>query len=671
MIKELLLGVGLVCLVGGVSGKERPNVVMLLADDLGYEDIGCYGGPVKTPALDGLAEGGARFTDFYSGCAVCSPSRAVLLTGRQHIRAGVYSWIHDASQNSHLLEREVTLAEVLKAEGYATAHVGKWHLGLPTKERSKPTPDLHGFDHWFATWNNAEPSHQNPRNFIRNGEPVGPLEGYSCQLVADEAIGWLEKRKGEEAPFFLNVWFHEPHAPIAAPDGIVGEYGGLKDKAAVYSGTIDNTDRAIARLLAKLAEVDAAEDTLVIYASDNGSYRDDRTGGLRGRKGANWEGGIRVPGIFSWPGVIPAGKTSGEPAGLVDVLPTVCGLLGVEKPDGVHLDGSDLSAVLKGKDGFVRHQPLFWHLQKSRPVVAMRDGDFSLVAEPDYQMSTNNMFREEWIPTIKSGGYKNYQLFNLKDDRAQEKDLAVAMPEKVAGLKKKLLAINASVMADGADWHLGGQDKAVGGAAHNRLTAREKAEGWELLFDGEKIEGWRSYGSETLPADGWVVENGTLHKPADKRAGDMMTVGVFEDFEFSWEWKLLEGGNNGVKYFITEERKATVGHEYQMIDDDVVKDPYSSTASFYLVVKPREDKGLKPMGEWNRSRIVVKGSHVEHWLNGKKTLEYACGSEAVMGRVPKTKFKKYLGFGEKVVGHLLLTDHKDPCWYRNLKVRRY
>jgi len=648
---------------------DRPNVVILLADDLGYQDIGCYGGPVKTPNIDQLAKSGARFTDFYSGCAVCSPSRATLLTGRHHIRAGVYSWIHDESQNSHLLEREVTLAEILKEAGYSTAHVGKWHLGLPTKKRDKPTPDKHGFDHWFATWNNAEPSHKNPKNFIRNGKPVGQLEGYSCQIVADEAIDWLEKHKAgdkKDEPFFLNVWFHEPHAPIAAPDEIVKGYGELEDKAAIYSGTIDNTDKAIARLLTKLAEIDDPENTLIIYASDNGSYRDDRTGGLRGRKGSNWEGGIRVPGIFSWPGTIPANATITEPAGLVDVLPTVCGLLGIVNGAGVHRDGANLSPLLKQTSGFQRRQPLFWHLQKSRPIVAMRDGDYSLVADPDYEISTNNMFQEAWIPKVKKGGYKNYQLFNLKKDPNQTTNIAAENPELLQTLMAKLLNINASIMSDGPDWHLKNTEPKT---SHNTLSNEEKAAGWKLLFDGKKIEGWRSYGSESIQKDGWEVSNGTLHKPADKRCGDIMTKATYENFEFSWEWKLNAGGNNGVKYFITKERGAAIGHEYQMLDDKRTKDSYSSNASFYLIVEPAKDKPNRPMGEWNQSRLVVKDDHVEHWLNGKKVLEYECGSDAIMQRVPKTKFKKYPGFGKKVTGHILLTDHKDPCWYRNLKIR--
>ncbi|MBF0196812.1 MAG: sulfatase-like hydrolase/transferase [Planctomycetes bacterium] len=428
---------------------------MLLSDDLGYKDIGCYGGPVKTAALDKLAEGGVRFTDFYSGCAVCSPSRATLLTGRHHIRTGVYSWIHNSTQKSHLMKREVTIAEVLKSQGYQTGHFGKWHLGLPTDQRKKPTPADHGFDYWFATDNNASPSHHNPRNFIRNGSPVGELEGYSCQLVVDEAMGWLDKNYDKsKGPFFLNVWFHEPHAPIAAPKEISDLYQGDK-KAKVYSGTIDNTDRAITRLVKKLSSVAPVEDTIIIYASDNGSYRSDRVGNLKGKKGVNWDGGIRVPGIFYWPGKIQKGRIVDAPAGLVDVLPTLCSILDIPNPVGKHIDGSNLKPILFGNDSdFKRHQPLFWHLQKSRPIVAMRDGQYSLVAQPDYELSRHNLFKEEWIPTIKKGGYKNFELFDLKKDPGQKNNIANANPEIVETLKKKLLSINKSIMSEGVDWHL-------------------------------------------------------------------------------------------------------------------------------------------------------------------------------------------------------------------------
>ena len=354
-----------------------------------------------------------------------------------------------------MLLRERTIAEILKDRGYSTAHIGKWHLGLPTKNRSKPTPSHHGFDYWFTTWNNASPSHKNPNNFIRNGQAVGPLEGYSCHLVVDEAIDWLDNHRHPKAPFFLNLWFHEPHAPIAAPDKIVSTYGELKDRAAIYSGTIDNTDRAISRVVEKLNQMGVRENTLIIYASDNGSYRDDRVGNLRGKKGSNWDGGIRVPGIFSWPAVIPKNRVEKQPAGLVDILPTLCGLLNLEVPQDRMIDGSDLSPLLKGKpDSFKRHQPMFWHLQKSRPIVAMRDGDFSLVANPDYEISTSNMFQERWIPRVKDGGYKDFQLFDLSKDPGQTQNISSDNPELLKKLKAKLLEINQSVMAEGTDWHL-------------------------------------------------------------------------------------------------------------------------------------------------------------------------------------------------------------------------
>lgn len=432
-------------------GQQQPNVIVLLADDLGFKDIGCYDGPVDTPHIDALAEGGSRFTDFYSGCAVCSPSRASLLTGRHHIRTGVYSWIHDASQRSHLLEREITLAELLKTHGYATAHIGKWHLGLPTEQHDKPTPADHGFDYWFATGNNASPSHHNPDNFIRNGEPVGRLDGYSCDLVAAEAIHWLDSRQGD-TPYFLNVWFHEPHAPIAAPKAAIEPYGKPDNKLAVYSGTIHNTDRAIGRLLEVVHRLDAPNDTLIIYASDNGTYQKRRTGNLKGTKGSNWEGGIRVPGIFYWPGKVNH-SVNRQPAGIVDVLPTVCGLLDIPPPAQVHLDGSDLSPLLTGQsEQFRRHQPLFWHLQKSRPIVAIRSDQWSLVADPAFPLSQNNMFQESWIPEIRSGSYTNFRLFDLSNDPGQENDVARANPEVFEHLRSQLLEINSSIMADGVVW---------------------------------------------------------------------------------------------------------------------------------------------------------------------------------------------------------------------------
>ncbi len=485
------------------AGQRRPNVVILLADDLGWKDLRCYGGPVKTPTLDRLAGSGIRFTDFHSGAAVCSPSRATLLTGRHHVRGGIYSWISDNDQDVHLLKSEVTLAELLQENGYQTAHFGKWHLGAPFRGRDKPWIDEHGFDYWFATDLNAAPSHRNPRNFWRNRKPVGELEGFACQLVVDEAITWLEKERDHENPFFLNVWFHEPHAPIAAPADIVSEYGDLKDPGAIYSGTIDNTDRAIERLLEKLKAMGLEKDTLVVYSSDNGSYRKDRVGELRETKGSNCEGGIRVPGIFSWPGKIPPRRVSHEPAGQIDILPTVCGLLDLKPPKGVHLDGADLSPVLLGKrDSIIRQQSLAWILPLSGSPIALRDGKWSLIGrrsgdfprdreamsklmgqmeklleekgDPNPKATVraklfegfddrdldrirgqyirHNQFQESWIPAIKTMRYDRFELYDLSKDLGQKTDVAKSNPEVFEKLKRQLLAITADVMEEGPDW---------------------------------------------------------------------------------------------------------------------------------------------------------------------------------------------------------------------------
>lgn len=485
---------------------KRPNVVILLADDLGSKDIGCYGGPVKTPALDAMAANGVRFTDFHSGASVCSPSRATLLTGRQHLRTGVYTVVQDHAHDMHLLEREVTIAEALKGNGYQTVHLGKWHLGAPFRGRDKPTLTDHGFDYWFATDNNAAPSHRNPTNFFRNGKKVGEIEGYACQIIADEAINWLEKVRKPNQPFFLNIWFQEPHAPIAAPDEIVSQYGKLDDPAAIYSATIDNTDRAIARLIAKLKAMGELDNTIIIYASDHGSYLTERNGNLRGDKGSNFEGGLRTPGIFFWPKGIPAGRIEKEPSGAVDLLPTICGLTGITPPRHVHLDGSDLSPLLKKSGTFKRHQPLFWHSPTGQPNVALRDGNYTLMGyrvhefekdserinvllkqieplletelgreidrselyskcfnssfkNPDTERLRNefvrhHQFQESWTPTIKagSGGFRKFELYNLANDPNQRTNIAAAEPEILEQMKAQLLSINASVLADAPTW---------------------------------------------------------------------------------------------------------------------------------------------------------------------------------------------------------------------------
>jgi hypothetical protein len=203
----------------------------------------------------------------------------------------------------------------------------------------------------------------------------------------------------------------------------------------------------------------------------------------------------------------------------------------------------------------------------------------------------------------------------------------------------------------------------------NRLTAEEKAAGWKLLFDGSTLQGWRGYRKQSAPTNGWVAEGGWLKCVARGRGGDIVTTEQFTDFEFAWEWRIPPKANNGVKYLVNEKRSGGPGHEYQMIDEATVKPGKTATASFYDVLPPRADQTVKPPGEVNESRIVVQGNHVEHWLNGKKVLEYELGSPELKAALARSKFKEIRDFGTKVTGPLLLTDHGTEACFRNLKIR--
>lgn len=207
----------------------------------------------------------------------------------------------------------------------------------------------------------------------------------------------------------------------------------------------------------------------------------------------------------------------------------------------------------------------------------------------------------------------------------------------------------------------------------NELDGPEQKAGWKLLFDGKTTHGWHSFKKQTFPEEGWKVEDGWLHCLGEK-GGDILSDGEFEQFEITWEWKIESKGNSGLKYFVLETRNAALGHEYQMIDDEGNPDGKRGgrkhiTASFYDVLSPTIDPPTKPLGEINQSRVLVKGNHVEHWLNGVKVLEYECGSAHEMEAVAQSKFKNVRGFGERVKGHILLQDHESQVWFRSVKIR--
>lgn len=445
----------------------KPNILIILCDDLGYGDLRCYGHPaIKTPNLDKLASRGMRFTQCYAAAPVCSPSRAGILTGRIPSRMGVYTWI--AENNPMQLRREeITLAALLKRAGYRTAQIGKWHLNGIFNSSKQTQPGDHGFDHWFSTQNNAIPSHENPKNFVRNGKAVGAVEGFSCQIVADEAIAWLKAGRDAPAPFFLHICFHEPHEPVASPPELVKSYPkAANEDEAQYFANITNMDRAVGRIMDVLEESGQLDNTIVFFTSDNGPetlnrYKGARrsygvVGPLRGRKLWLYEGGIRVPGILVWPGKTRPGQTSDEPIWSLDLLPTFCRAVGAKVPTDRKIDGSDFLPALEGKK-IERQTPLFWHYYRAlgEPRVALRDGDWVVLAHCDpAAKGAGGTLQFGDIDIIKKARLKSFELYNLRDDVSQAKDLAAKEPERLRQMSDRLGVLYREVIAEGPDWPL-------------------------------------------------------------------------------------------------------------------------------------------------------------------------------------------------------------------------
>ncbi len=439
--------------------ENAPNIVVILADDLGYGDLACYGNQVvKTPHLDRFAKEGIRLTSCYSAAPNCSPARTGLMTGRTPYRVGVYNWIPMFSP-MHVPQSETTLATLLKQNGYATAHCGKWHLNGRFNLSGQPQPSDHGFDHWFSTQNNALPNHHDPDNFVRNGKPVGKLTGYAADLVAEEASSWITEKRDKSKPFFLFVCFHEPHEPIASAAKYTEMYAQFNDPArAAHHGNITQMDAAFGRLMKTLDQENLRENTVVLFTSDNGPaitsiHPNGSAGPLRSKKGFLYEGGIRVPGMIRWPEKIPAGTESDEPVCGVDLLPTVCKLTGCELPNRP-LDGSNILPMFAG-DPISRKTPLYWqfHHVRSGPQVAMRIGDWKIVG---YTSGKNPPptadVTPEAITHIKTATLESFELYNLKEDIGETKNLAEQEPARLKEMVEKLQVHYKQIQKENPDW---------------------------------------------------------------------------------------------------------------------------------------------------------------------------------------------------------------------------
>lgn len=410
---------------------SKPNVVVFLADDMGWGDSATYGHPlIKTPNLDKLASQGVKFTQCYSACGVCSPSRSAILTGRTPYRNGVYRHL-SGNHDAHLRSSEITYPKLLKSIGYETCHVGKWHLTSRQQFNFSeyPQPGDHGYDYWMASHNNAEPSHQNPNNFVRNGEPVGELIGYSAPLVAKEAERWLSGIRDKSKPFALSVWIHEPHSPIATDPKFSDAYNGHENSK--YMGNITQLDHALGQVMKALDAEGVSDNTLIVFTSDNGPVAKfgGTTGGLRGGKRSEHEGGIRVPGVARWPGHIKAGTVSDVPVIGTDIFATVLDITGIPAPQDRTIDGVSMLPAFEGKQ-LERKVPLFWRTHVSPPSdrVAIRIGEWKLIGDETLT---------------------KFQLYQIQKDWKEEHDLSTAMPAKTEAMKQQLFDLWHEIESEG------------------------------------------------------------------------------------------------------------------------------------------------------------------------------------------------------------------------------
>jgi uncharacterized sulfatase len=413
------------------EAKSKPNFLFILADDLGWNQLGCYGSKFyETPNIDRLAREGMRFTDAYAACPVCSPTRASIMTGKYPARLHITDYIPGDTfpfeklklpeWQKYLPLEEVTIAEVFKGAGYITAGFGKWHLSTAKKppESELYDPDKQGFDETLITEKPVpkQDAEKDPHN---------------VELITEKAVDFLG-RNGDK-PFFLYLGHNTIHAPIMGKKKLIEKYkakGGsdLPENNSVVGAMLEELDNNVGELLKKLNELKIADKTIVIFFSDNGGLEaTSKQTPLRSGKANLYEGGIRVPLIVRWPGVTKPGSICSEPVISVDFLPTFADILGLENKMPNSIDGVSLLPLLTQREAFSR-QAIYWHYPHYHsagigPCGAVRSGNYKLI---------------EWFDETICGPDNKFELYNLKEDIGEQNNLARQMPEKLDELRKML-----------------------------------------------------------------------------------------------------------------------------------------------------------------------------------------------------------------------------------------
>ncbi len=418
------------------NDRPPPNFIVIFCDDLGYGDIGCYGHPsIRTPHLDRMAAEGQKWTSFYVAASVCTPSRAALMTGRLPIRSGMCSRVRRVlfpDSAGGLPQREITIAEALKPQGYTTACIGKWHLGhLPHH-----LPTRHGFDTYFGIPYSNDMDQVSGKGREAFADPR--FEYWNVPLMRDEAVierpadqNTLTRRYTDEAvrfirenrsgPFFLYLAHTFPHVPLFRSQAF-----SRKSLRGLYGDVIEEIDASTGRILETLRRLNLAGNTFVVFTSDNGPWLSyDQQGGtaglLRGGKGTTWEGGMRVPALFWWPGHIPPGVNM-DMGSTLDLLPTLCRAAGADLPTDLVLDGVDLGRTLRGEAAGPRRVMFFY---REAELFAARKGPYK----------AHFITKESYVADLQERRHEPPLLFHLEYDPSERFDLAAQHPDIVADIQ--------------------------------------------------------------------------------------------------------------------------------------------------------------------------------------------------------------------------------------------
>jgi arylsulfatase A-like enzyme len=413
-LKALLTLLSGALLASTAFAAAKPHIIFVMADDMGWGQTGYRGHPVlQTPNLDAMAANGLRFERFYAGGPVCSPTRASVLTGRSHDRTGVLS------HGYALRTQEKTIAQALKGAGYVTGHFGKWHLnghrgpGAPIFAGDPRSPGAFGFDEWVSVSNfyDVDPLMSRAGKFEQ-------MKGDSSEVAVAEAVKFLEKHKPGGKPMFAVIWYGTPHSPFKALDPDKASFSQLNEASANHYGELVAMDRSIGTLRKKLRDFGLAQNTLLVFCSDNGGLpeiKPDTVGGLRGNKGSVFEGGIRVPGIIEWPAVIQP-RITRYPACVMDLFPTVADILGLPQ-----------NVMVKPVDG-ISLRPLFAReLGERRRPMGFRYHAMRAWVDDRYKLLTANLAEGR------------FQLYDLLADPKETRDLSAEQPDVTARMRKELL----------------------------------------------------------------------------------------------------------------------------------------------------------------------------------------------------------------------------------------